>query len=42
MYIRENIIKGDKINHYLYLLQEVKAKYFLKLNGQEGLDEDIH
>ena len=42
MYIKENIIKGDKINHYLYLLQEVKAKYFLKLNGQEGLDEDIH
>ena len=26
MYIKENIIKGDKINHYLYLLQEVKAE----------------
>ena len=39
MYINENIIKGDKINHYLYLLQEVKAKYFLKLNNdQQGLD----
>ena len=35
MYIKENIIKGDKINHYLYLLQEVKAKYFLKLNNDQ-------
>ena len=39
MYIKENIIKGDKINLYLYLLQEVKAKYFLKLNNdQQGLN----
>ena len=39
MYIKENIIKGDKINHYLYFLQEVKAKYFLKLNNnQQGLN----
>ena len=35
MYIKENIIKGDKINHYFYLLQEVKAKYFLKLNNDQ-------
>ena len=35
MYIKENIIKGDKNNHYLYLLQEVKAKYFLKLNNDQ-------
>ena len=35
MYCSENISKGDKIDHYLYLLQEVKAKYFMKLNGQE-------
>ena len=32
MYIKDNITKSDKINHYLYLLQEVKAKYFMKLN----------
>ena len=39
MYIRDNIIKGDKIDHRLYLLQQIKAKYFLKINnGQEGLD----
>ena len=31
MYINDNIIKSDKINHHLYLLQEVKAKYFSKL-----------
>ena len=33
MYCSENISKGSKINHYLYLLQEVKAKYFLKINN---------
>ena len=39
MYIKDNIIKGGKINHHLCLLQEVKAKYFLKLNNdQEGLN----
>ena len=39
MYCSENISKCDKINHYLYLLQEVKAKYFLKLNiDQQGLN----
>ena len=31
MYIRDNIVKGDKIDHRLYLMQEVKAKYFKKL-----------
>ena len=35
MYWSENISKGDKINHYLYLLQEVTAKYFLKLNNDQ-------
>ena len=30
MYIKDNI---SKIDYYLYLLQEVKAKYFLKLNN---------
>ena len=35
LYLKDNIIKGSKIDHHLYLLQEVKAKYFLKLN-EEG------
>ena len=38
-YIKDNLSKGSKINPYLYLLQEVKAKYFLKSNNdQEGLN----
>ena len=36
MYSNENNSKKAKIDHYLYLCQEVKAKYFLKLNAQEG------
>ena len=32
MYIKDKIVKGDKIDHQLYLMQEVKAKYFMKLN----------
>ena len=35
MYSRENNSKNDQIDHYLYLLQEVKAKYFMKLNVEE-------
>ena len=43
MYIKDNISKGSKIDNRLYLLQEVKAKYFLKLNNdQEGFNENIH
>ena len=39
MYIRDNISKGSKIDHRLYLMQELKAKYFLKLNNdQQGLN----
>ena len=38
MYSSENIAKGDKIDHRLYLLQRIKLKYFLKLN-EEGLKE---
>ena len=39
MYSKENNSKNDKIDYYLYLLQEVKAKYFLKLNNdQQGLN----
>ena len=36
MYCSENVSKGDKIDHRLYLLQEIKAYHFLKLNVQEG------
>ena len=32
MCVRDNYIKGDKIDMRSNLLQEVKAKYFLKLN----------
>ena len=32
MYVKDNNIKGDKIDHHLYLLQEMKAEYFVKLN----------
>ena len=42
MYSNENNSKKDKIDHHLYLLQEVKAKTFMKINGQEGLNENIH
>ena len=37
MYIRDNIIKSDKIDNRLYLMQEVKAKYFINLNANGGL-----
>ena len=38
MYMKDNLIKGDKIDHRLYLLQQIKAKYFMKLNNdQQGL-----
>ena len=43
MYIKDNISKGSKIDHYLYPLQEVKSKYFLKINNdQERFNENIH
>ena len=39
MYIKDNISKGSKIDNRLYLMQEIKAKYFLKLNNdQQGLN----
>ena len=38
MYVKDNIIKGDKTDNRLYLLQQLKAKYSTKLNDQEGLD----
>ena len=33
MYSKDNIIKGDKIDLRLYLLQEIKGNYFMKLNA---------
>ena len=39
MFSTENNLKGCKIDYHLYLLQEVKAKYFLKLNNdQQGFN----
>ena len=35
MYSNENISKNAKIYYHLYLLQEVKAKQFVKLNASE-------
>ena len=42
IYVKDNIIKGDKIDYHLYLIQEVKAKYFMKLNAQEEQYKNIH
>ena len=41
MYCGEDISKGSKIDHHLYLLQQIKAKYFLKLNEEEH-NENFH
>ena len=34
MYVKDNIIKGNKIDVRLYLLQEIKAYRFIKLNEE--------
>ena len=36
MYSNENNLKKAKIDYHLYLLQEVKAYHFHRLNDQEG------
>ena len=36
MYSTENNLKGCKIDHWLYLLQQITAYQFLRLNDQEG------
>ena len=36
MCVKNNIIKGDKTDTRLYLLQEIKAKFFQKLDDQEA------
>ena len=33
MYVKGNIIKGDRIDMRLYLLQELKGNYFTKLHA---------
>ena len=38
MYCSENISKGDKSDHRLYSLQEIKAYQFLKLKEEERLN----
>ena len=37
VFVKDNITKGNKINMRLYLLQQIKGKYFMKLIDQEGL-----
>ena len=37
MYSNKNISKGDKIDHRLYFMQEIKAYQFINLN-EEGLN----
>ena len=41
MYSNENNSKKAKIEYHLYLLQQIKAKYFSELN-EEGSNEKIH
>ena len=41
MYSGENIAKADKIDYRLYLFQQIKTKFFLKIN-EEGFNEIIH
>ena len=38
MHLKDNLIKGNKIDYHLCLLQEVKAKCLMKLNDQQGLN----
>ena len=38
MYCSKNISKGDKIDHRLYLIQEIKAYQFINLNDQGRLN----
>ena len=42
MFYNKNSSEGSKNDNRLYLLQEVKAKFFLKLNDIEGYIEDLH
>ena len=42
MYSNKNNSKKAKIDHYLYLCQEMKANNFLNLYDQEGLRQDLY
>ena len=42
MFFNENNKKKDKIDNRLYLIKEVKAKFFLNSNDQEGFNQDLH
>ena len=35
MYVKDNIIKSDRVDYHLYLLKEEKAKKFLKINNDQ-------
>ena len=41
MYSTEHNLKGSKIDHRLYLLQQIKAYQFIKLN-EERYNENFH
>ena len=41
LYSNKSNSKKAKTDHYLYLCREVRAKYFLELNDQEGLNENF-
>ena len=41
MSCNENFSKNGKINHHLHLVQETKAKFFVKLN-EEGLNQEFY
>ena len=38
MYCSEKISKGDKIDHRLHIMQEIKTYRFIKLNDEERLN----
>ena len=42
MYSTGNNLKGSKIDRRLYLLQQIKAYQFIKLNDQEGLEQNLY
>ena len=38
----KNISKGSEIDNQIYLMQEVKTNYFLKLFAQEGSYQNFY
>ena len=41
MYCNEDNLKKTKNDHRLFLIQQVKAKHFLKINDQKGFNENF-